>query len=265
MRTSLAGIWPEGVVFAAVIFASTAANCPSFREFFSKCKKDSPSFDGCLVNQLNRVKHCYSHGDTSLGIPSFDPIRYGDAIGEPVTTTMRYGNLFDCKLILPNLTEWAWSNSTYTKVKTDFKRKMVQIYQTVPLKHVKSDVIGSGEILGVPFFHRKGEAVLDMIGVKQKFTIQMQPNGQLKVNLAILSFNDMALASRGLLHDEFVEKVINNLMRRFWRLGYPFFQGFAYEISDKAKTMLFNQLFKQIDWESLFGQSFPGAPSHIRR
>ncbi|CAH0386074.1 unnamed protein product [Bemisia tabaci] len=238
-------------LLAVQVCVALSADCPSFREFFGNCRRDSPKFDDCLLFALNKARPCLQYGDPSLNIPILEPIKYAEHAA-PFHGDTSYAGLYSLSVTLPNITEWGWANSTYTKVKSDFNRGKLVVYQEVPFKHVISGVQASGDFLGVPLGDRTGDMVLDMYGVKQRYTLQLIPGtDKIKVSLIVLSVRDVKLQLYNFTEDAFIEGVINRALSRFWRIGYDVVKMFAYELSDQAKTALANKLFTTVDLKSL--------------
>ena len=96
-----------------VIINVIIVKCDKLEDLFANCRISDPGFDECLKYALNQLNPLFKYGWPEYNIAPFDPHkqsyieqRRGDQNG-----------LGGYKLILKDVSEYMWSQSTITKLR----------------------------------------------------------------------------------------------------------------------------------------------------
>lgn len=89
------------------------SNCDKLQDVFANCRTSDPNFDECLKFALNQINPLFKYGLPDYNVAPFDPHRQSfveQARGD-------LGGLGGYKLVLKDVSEYGWTQSTITKLK----------------------------------------------------------------------------------------------------------------------------------------------------
>jgi hypothetical protein len=140
MRISLVG-------FLAVSNFVLAFSDP-VEDIFANCRLSQPKeeFEECLKFALNQLNPLFKHGLPEYGVAPFDPHR--QSYVEQVRGNDRFFGGY--RLLLKDVSEYGWTQSTITKLKMDFEHDAIIYTQHFPEKSLDGHYIFESKVLGQP-------------------------------------------------------------------------------------------------------------------
>lgn len=179
------------------------------------------------------------------------------------------GFLGGYRLLLSEVSEYGWTDSTVTKYRTDFENNRIVYSQSFPEKSLDGLYDFRGRILGQPM-HTKGVWNMTLYDYSQTTSITRigGPGGLLKVRVEIDKIGDLKLHITdlfngkkfigGLLYtissncqligfnnfDVISEFVADKLINYVWQPGFPFIKPLINDLVSTAFTDIFNESFR---------------------
>ncbi|KAJ3654894.1 hypothetical protein Zmor_014047 [Zophobas morio] len=225
-------------------------------EFFRDCQKTEETFDDCVKDGLNILTPYFKTGLPNYNITAFDPFFAAEVAQK------RSGPFYSYKLILRNVSEYGWSSSHITKLKTDVNRHLIQYTQFFPDKGLD----GFYEIEGT-FFGNKisnsGAWNLKLYDYIQTTTITRKPqrdvNGgliphpPLKVEINAKSSRKLELHIENLAGGRTIlENMLDWIINRAWQPGFVILTPLIDDLVSTAFTGIFNKNLQYFPFEKIF-------------
>ncbi|KAL7019117.1 hypothetical protein ACKWTF_011017 [Chironomus riparius] len=222
-------------------------NSDPLEDIFANCRISKPDFDECLKYALNQLNPLFKYGLPEYGVAPFDPHR------QSYVEQFR-GNdraIGGYKLLLKDVSEYGWTQSTITKLRTDWKNNALIYTQQFPEKSLDGKYELESKVLGLPVTN-SGNWSLVLYDYSQTTTVtRLGPKGsRLKVRVVIDKIGGMSLHISDLLRGRMVlESIADFLINATWQPFLPFIKPLIEDLVSSAFTDIFNDSFRHFPIE----------------
>ncbi|XP_061721481.1 uncharacterized protein LOC133528211 isoform X2 [Cydia pomonella] len=182
--------------------------------FFSKCKKQSAQFDACMKQALNDLRPYFKRGIPEIGVAPFDPHTAKQVKQTRTILGLKY------TIILRDVYEYGWTQSTVTKFKTNWANASIIYSQYFPEKYLEGQYEFKNGVLGAGADTvRSGRWNLTLRDYAQTTRVARR-GAAFDVRVEIDRIGDMKLHITNLLTGTGLEQLVDGVINTFWKPGF---------------------------------------------
>ncbi|XP_048005106.1 uncharacterized protein LOC125240945 [Leguminivora glycinivorella] len=212
---------------------------------FSKCKKHSAEFDDCMKQALNDLRPYFKRGIPEIGVAPFDP----HTAKEVKQTRTILGIIYT--IILRDVYEYGWTQSTVTKFKTNWANTSIIYSQYFPEKYLEGRyefMIGASGLAMART--RSGHWNLTLRAYAQ--TTRVARRGEaVRVRVEIDRIGDMNLHITNLFSGTGLEQLVDGVINTFWKPGFGLVKPMINDLVSSAFTNIWSESFKLVNVQNL--------------
>ncbi|XP_063373370.1 uncharacterized protein LOC134661301 [Cydia amplana] len=231
------------LIILCVLTGKTESNheLQDIEKIFSKCEKHSAQFDACMKQALNDLKPYFKRGIPEIGVASFDPHTAKEVKQTRTMLGLKY------TIILRDVFEYGWTQSTVTKFKTNWANESIIYSQYFPEKYLegqyefKSGVLGAGAE-----WARSGRWNLTLRDYAQTTRVERR-GAALHVRVEIDRIGDMDLHISNLLTGTGLEQLVDGVIKTFWKPGFRLVRPVINDLVSSAFTNIWSESFKNFN------------------